>query len=433
MSLTECNMRKINILMLGTSDVNLSGHVASKYKSLPACYEGCFVTLSGKQPKGEHALFEENSWRLNFFNSFRRKISRIRRMMYGIFKPLRWNMDEVYHYYYDDELMPISAASILNRCPKNFVPDIISVHWSAKFINSTVLRELHERTGAIILFCFVDQAPLTGGCHFPADCDNYITGCKTCPALASGSSYSQIQFKIKQKNLSDLPLFITGTPADMELAKKSPLFKNAIIFPSVTKPELIISDRAEARKFFGINDDFYVFIAANKVDDPRKGFIYSIEGAIKANKQCGNIKILMAGNNIKSIKDKYAQDIEIVDIGFVNYEVLNKAFCACDCFINTPIADSGPMMVNISIGLGTPVVSFDVGIARDLVIHKQTGYISDFKSSDSVKNGILYLYKKSIEQRHEMCENCKAVFEEKTSMNNSFENIAQYIYKKILN
>ena len=75
-------------------------------------------------------------------------------------------------------------------------------------------------------------------------------------------------------------------------------------------------------------------------------------------------------------------------------------------YLNSTIADSGPMMVNYSFAIGTPVVSFPVGIAMDLIVHKKTGYIADYKNSTNLANGIIYLHSLSQEDRIQMSKEC---------------------------
>lgn len=78
------------------------------------------------------------------------------------------------------------------------------------------------------------------------------------------------------------------------------------------------------------------------------------------------------GKDIEVIKDiSIASNVNIIMPGFLSENELFEVYCAADVFMSTTIADSGPMMVNYSIACGTPVVSFPIGVAQDLVMHKK--------------------------------------------------------------
>ena len=102
------------------------------------------------------------------------------------------------------------------------------------------------------------------------------------------------------------------------------------------------------------------------------------------------------------------------------------AFCASDCFLSTTIADSGPMMVNFSIALGVPVVSFSIGVAQDIVLHKETGYIAEYMNSDDVANGIRYLSQLPESEKSVMMYNCKKVIDKWQKSSTCFEKLAKY-------
>ena len=56
--------------------------------------------------------------------------------------------------------------------------------------------------------------------------------------------------------------------------------------------------------------------------------------------------------------------------------------------VHLSIEDSGPMMINESIMCGTPVVCFDMGVARDLVHTGRTGYRAALRDSSDLAFGI---------------------------------------------
>lgn len=402
--------RRLKVLLLGEHDSKLAGHIQYDYLNMPPDIDAWMVTLIGEKEKTKHNIYRE--LKSPILSRIQRALSQIFRWVYcifhlGCFPVLDRRHRE--HAFYDFEFYPYSAKQILRKCPEGFVPDIISIHWHQGFLNSRLIKDLHERTGAKVLFNFVDEAHFTGGCHYPVECENYLSNCENCPALRFGKKLASAQLANKRANLSGLPLIIYGTPYDIKLAEKTTIFKDAKKLYSVQAPFVKQIARSEARKKLNIGDDkFVVFVGASSIGEVRKGIKYSIEALEKAGKQIDNLLVLVAGRATMNIKVP-----NMLNLGFVDFEKLMCCFSASDCFLSTTIADSGPMMVNYSISLGTPVVSFAVGIADDLVVHKKTGYLAKYKDSDDVAEGIKYFAKLSDDERLEVFENCKKIIEQK--------------------
>jgi glycosyltransferase involved in cell wall biosynthesis len=67
------------------------------------------------------------------------------------------------------------------------------------------------------------------------------------------------------------------------------------------------------------------------------------------------------------------------------------------------------MMINEAIMCGTPVVSFDIGVAPDLVITGQTGYRVAVKSGEALADGLRAMLTQTAEKLGEASENCAAL------------------------
>lgn len=60
--------------------------------------------------------------------------------------------------------------------------DLVNVHWASFLVSITELLSLALR-GKPMLFTLHDYYYLTGGCHYPATCDQLATGCLSCPQV----------------------------------------------------------------------------------------------------------------------------------------------------------------------------------------------------------------------------------------------------------
>lgn len=413
-------MAKLKVLMLGTYDSKAAGHIQSNYLRMPDCVDAQMVTLYGLYGDVPYCFYSTHKtfWQKIklfrytglFFKWWRTLYCMIR---FGV-RPII-DKNHLEYCFNDSEFVPYSAKEILKKCPEGFIPDLITIHLHHGFISSNIVKELHKLTGAQIAYMFVDEAPMTGGCHYPVDCKNYMDGCHSCPALSRGKKLAAIQMKCKEENLKGIPMYICGSPCDLRVAKKTKLFKEAKAIPSIHNPQVTITEKEEARKELGLKDDsFIVMIGAAHVGDVRKGIIYSIEAINLAAQHIPNLVVLVVGTK-NSLLTENLVNAEVIELGFVDLDRLFLSFSAADCFLSTTIADSGPMMVNYSIAIGTPVISFPIGIAEDLVIHKKTGYLAEYRNTNDLKEGLLFVSKLNSESQKQMSDDCKKLIKEKNT------------------
>jgi len=121
--------------------------------------------------------------------------------------------------------------------------------------------------------------------------------------------------------------------------------------------------------------------------------------------------LLVAGNGFDDIKDQLV--FECFNMGMLdnNYGIAS-AYQAADLFVCPSIEDSGPSMINQSIMCGTPVVSFKMGVALDLVIDGKTGYIAQIKNAEELANGLYKIICQTDVEYKTMQDNCIALAEE---------------------
>lgn len=405
--------------MLGTNDSRLGGHLYDAFQKLPEGFDAHIVTMEGWYGKSDYCFYDSHS----LMYKIQRRVYDYYvkfRILCRLFVIPRVDQEHLSYCYFSNELISISAKKILNKCPKNWIPEYILIYWSANFLNSKTVKKLYDLTGAKIVYFFIDEAPMTGGCHFPVDCKEYLNKCENCVALKHGKKYSEYQLRQKKRNLKNIPKIIVGTPYDLKLAKKTELFADAEEYPMIINPSVQEINKDEIRKKLKFDyNRFYILIGANRVTDVRKGVKYALDGIIKCAKGRKNITLLMVGYNDLVMSNLNIENVEIKELGFLSLDDLLNYLSASDCFISTPLADSGPVMVNYSIALGTPVISFPIGIAETLVIHKKTGYIATYKNSDDICDGINYLASLTDNEKERMNANCKKQMEDALS-NGSF-------------
>lgn len=309
-----------------------------------------------------------------------------------------------------------SAEDIYKKLP--FKPDIIVAHWISDFISAQTLCELGRLCNAPLVWYLLDMAPLTGGCHYAWDCKGYTKVCGNCPALYSGKpfddSYLQLQDKMQSIRNSDITI-VAGSSRLAEQAKNATVFNGKSIEKimlgidcAVFKQEV----KSVARASLNLPlDKKILFFGALYFWDKRKGMKYLLDALnTLKNSYAGahdDLVITIAGDS-SEVEPEVRKLFNCRPLGFISSDSqLAAAYQSADLFVCPSIEDSGPMMINESILCGTPVVSFDMGAAQDLVHSGVTGYRAELKNSTDLAKGIDYVLNLDNDKAEKMSDECR--------------------------
>lgn len=306
---------------------------------------------------------------------------------------------------FDLQISMVSAKRILSLYGKR--PDVIRVGWVTDFVSTRTIRELQELTGAKVNYTMVDNAPISGGCHYPWDCQGYTKDCFPCPALSSSNRRAQKTLLFKQNNITP-EMVISGTTNDINRARRSTTFKNSRHVASFgLRPNPYTFTKEEGRSFFEIDENRYVILCgAASITAERKGFKELIESLemVKQKTDISNVTIIVAGGGCGDFPEGY----DVRKVGKLSFENLFRAYACADLFLCPSLEDSGPIMINYGVMSYIPVVAFEMGIALDIIRHKENGYIAKWRDVGDFADGILF------------CINNREIIMSKiTSMNNA--------------
>jgi glycosyltransferase involved in cell wall biosynthesis len=286
---------------------------------------------------------------------------------------------------------------------------------------------------------------LTGGCHYAWDCKGYKNNCGKCPGLYSTNpfdlSYENILYKRNYANKTDMEI-ITASEWQYKQAKSSSLFRfkplhtvllsvDSTIFKPVNKEEVKLKFNIPLKKKI-------LFFGSVGLAERRKGMYYLIESlkVLKQNKEItdlpiiNNIVLLIAGREIEQIVDYLPFDYHY--LGMVNNTYgIASAYQAADVYVCPSIEDSGPMMINQSIMCGTPVVSFEMGVAMDLVFTGKTGYRAKLRDVRDMAQGIIDILTLDEEQYKIMSDNCRELALKLCSPNVQTEKIEKILQNRM--
>lgn len=300
----------------------------------------------------------------------------------------------------------------------SFKPDIIITYWTKYSFNQKLIYKLSKMYDAPVLSVLYDMGHLTGGCHYTFGCENYKDKCGKCPVLRSKCDHdlSRRTWNFKKKYIDKTNIsLLAGTEESLNDAKSSGLFKDHKVYKMLGSVDETIfkpGDKISIKKNLGL--DKYkkiIFFGVANIREPRKGFKYLVEALeiLKAKYNDENytkedICLLIAGRKM--------DDIELpFDSKYLGYletqEKLAEAFQCADVFASASIEEAGPMMVNIAMVSGVPVVAFDIGVAKDLVIPNQTGHIAELKNTEDFALGLEHILALNEVEWTEVSSNCR--------------------------
>lgn len=423
--------KRIKLLILGHSDTEMSGHAYHYFKSLPDSLFDKRLVVLDKTRNEEGYGYIYDLTQASDVKRKRRNIFIQNARIWLTCGPVRGTKQYQGHNFYVSEYNTITAEDILQQVD-GFGPDLILLMWVRTLVTPRVVHRLYELTHAKFCFEFVDEGHLTGGCHYPVGCKGYLTGCKDCPALRWGKRIASKTMADKLRSYEDIPKYVSGSTFDCNIAKESPLYKDATFLPYITTPNVTyqVTEKNKAQEYFGIPKGSYVVLSSS--GDVRKGVKFCYAALNKLVNNYNDICLVLLGNvDRNGVSASLDKRVTLVTPGQVPMDILFKAFCASDCFVSASIADSGPMMVYYSVLFGVPVVLFNIGFAQDLIVHKENGYIAKFQDAEDISNGIDYFHGISQEKVESIKDFNAKLMEKHAKAKQWYEKLYEDMQKKV--
>lgn len=345
---------------------------------------------------------------------------RILKLRLGGNKPIRLQRNPKYHFKNYAEEEYYTAEHILRRLPD--VIDVFVIHFYDGLLNAATISRLGRLTGARMLWLMMDMAPLTGGCHYAWDCLGYTKNCGVCPALLSKEEYDRsreqlILRKLALENCEKIEL-IAASEWQVRQAKSSMLFGQRIVHKVLTAvdPDLyyrrkksIIHEATE-----GANIARVVFFGARYLNEERKGFHLFVKAltelrALVESEVMQTTMIFIAGEG--DAEAMINTGWKYKHFGKVTNSELAEMLGSSHLYVCASIEDSGPTMINQAIMSGTPVVSFEMGVALDLVINNINGITIPVGNVELMSLAIARMLRIEEEDWKKYSENCRNIAE----------------------
>jgi glycosyltransferase involved in cell wall biosynthesis len=263
--------------------------------------------------------------------------------------------------------------------------DIFNLHWVTNFFGP---RQIHEllRLGKPVVWTFHDQWPMTGGCHYPAGCERFISECNACPQLAQDPArLVDALFQEKLAAYGGLITVVTPSRWMAETARKSRIFRDSrieVIPYSLNLETFSPRDKSAAKTSLGIPADALVLLfACSAASELRKGGAKFVElrslllqdKSIRKLNEAGKLWFLFFGWGTEELSLPGTREKHL---GFLKTDdSLRTAYNAADLLVHLSAEDNLPNTLLESVACGTAAIAVDAGGAAEIVRHNQNGIV----------------------------------------------------------
>lgn len=276
-------------------------------------------------------------------------------------------------------------------------PDIINIHWVC---NGFLQIETLAKVRRPLVWTLHDMWTLTGGCHYNEYCDKYQESCGSCPQLHSDRAWdlSRWIWQRKANAWQNVNLTLVATSSWMaDCARSSSLFKNSrieLIPLGLDTEKYKPHDKRFAREVLGLPQEKHLvlFGAIGGTSDRRKGF-HLLLPALQRLSHSGwkdQLELVVFGSS---------QSEQPIDLGFKSHSVgrlnddlsLALVYSAADVMIVPSVQEAFGQTASEAMSCGTPVVAFNATGLKDIVDHKQNGYLAFPFNIEDLAKGIAWV------------------------------------------
>ncbi|SKB44903.1 Glycosyltransferase involved in cell wall bisynthesis [Sphingobacterium nematocida] len=187
----------------------------------------------------------------------------------------------------------------------------------------------------------------------------------------------------------------------------------------VVKPNFATVNQLNEKKF----ENFFLYIGRLS---PEKGILQLLEAVTKTSYP---LKIFGTGPLEKEVVQIVQDHPNIEFLGFQSSDILRQNMEKASALVVPSVCYEGmPMTILEAYGLGTPVLSSNIGILQEMVVPLYTGLHFDPYSSNSIQETLTQWIDLSSQEKEIMSKNCITIYTEKYTATKNIDLLLK-IYK----
>ena len=367
--------------------------------------------------------------------------SKWRNLAFKLFKfsrrLLSKSMDMGHCFFYKKETHPpVQTSKILQKIKKPY--DIVFVFFCHGMLSFQTIGRLYDKLKCQFVFYCADFSPMSGGCHFIKDCQQFKTGCGCCPAFGSLNPNDFTHWNVmyrKRIYAKVKPIVMANTYMIESFMKKSYLLKDQKLQYASILLDLDRFRPQDKEKLYAHFDipkwkKYIISFGCQSLTDERKGMSYLLKAldilyqSINEEKR-SQILLLFIGNN--GIQIEHQLKFDYKNLGYLPISELPNFYSVSTLFLCASVNDAGPSMLCQSIACGTPLVAFEMGAALDILRGYNTGYCAKLRDSKDLAKGVLSILDLDEEKYQKMRVNCRDMAAKKCSKEALVNKVLEFI------
>jgi glycosyltransferase involved in cell wall biosynthesis len=282
--------------------------------------------------------------------------------------------------------------------PNNYLvknADIVHLHnLHGDYFSYLALPKLSSKKH--IVWSMHDMHAFTGHCSHSFSCEKWKEGCGNCPDLsiypAINKDTTAFIHQTKQKAYEKSQLHIVALSDWLKQKLENSILKNQnihLIYNGIDTSVFKLKNKQEIRKQLNLpaSKTIVLFSANLGAANPFKGGVY-LNHLVDYYKGSENILFVAVGNS----KEIEFTQSNLLSVPYISSPVVMADYYnASDVYLYPSLADNCPLVALEAMGCGLPVLAFNTGGTPELVLHKETGYIANYKDVDDLINGFDWL------------------------------------------
>lgn len=241
-----------------------------------------------------------------------------------------------------------------------------------------------------IVWTIHDAWPTTGVCVHSFECERWLTNCQgICPHPWGRSPLRHytpaLHWRFKQTVYQQIDVtLVAASQWTLDRVRRSPLLRHfpcQLIPFGVNLKKFAPQPRVECRQRLGIPLDHHVLaFRGNGIGNDLYKGMRSLQQALTLYQPSRPTCLLIFddGQDFESFAGKY----KVIDLGWVNEDMLVDALCASDVFLMPSLQESFGLMAVEAMACGIPVITFDGTAIPSVIKAPQAGLA--IPSGDSV-------------------------------------------------
>lgn len=270
--------------------------------------------------------------------------------------------------------------------------EIIHLHWVSGLVGAQTIKRW-VAAGKRIVWTLHDTRPATGGCHFPAGCEQFKTNCADClQTLPRLHSAVELGFGTDCAILGALPITVVAPSRWMAgVASASEVFRSATVvhIPYGVDSDHFtpVLDRRDAIGQLNLDPEKrYILLGANDTQEKRKGVLHALGilramSALMTKEAAALWGVVCIGVSPPELA-KTDLGFEFTQLGMMPSEMMPCVYSACDFILFTPQEDNLPNMLLEALACGVVPVVRPVGGIAEIVSDGINGIILPESSVD---------------------------------------------------